>query len=457
MMPSKPFHRTRFLLGSGFFLAFLTLGCRGALPPKEEEESPPAQVKAEPAKETDITETIELLGSTHPLPTHGARISAQVNAPVKTILKDAKNRPILEGQRVSKGQVIVQLDDTLIQEQQNQAEIARDQAKNNVERLRSTKEEKSRLVSTSVSPYEWKAANLTLKDAESKLKSLNDQLKYYSLTAPIDGRLGRIQVMPGQNVSPGAAIADVIDLEKEIDVLCFAPPSLVKQLELKQKARLRIGGGLNNKEEAEKKDDHDDKDQAEKKDGDDKKNEPDKKESAEMKAEEEDEEFEPEGEVVLISDLAEADTGAFAVKVRFPNEEMQLRANLVAHVYVSTQTKKKTWTIPEAALMEDQDPPAVVVVQEEIEEHEGKKEKKLTAHKLQVKVGLRDRVNHRVEILALEAGEKKKAPDIKGLLFVTEGGNGLQDDDPVKLEDEKEENKKEEEKKKEEKKKDNRY
>jgi hypothetical protein len=59
-----------------------------------------------------------------------------------------------------------------------------------------------------------------------------------------------------------------------------------------------------------------------------------------------------------------------------------------------------------------------------------------------------------VEILSLEAGEKKKAPDLKGLLFVTEGGNGLHDDDPVKLEEEKEEKKKEEEKKEEEKKKD---
>jgi RND family efflux transporter MFP subunit len=454
MMPSKPFHRTRFLLGSGFLLTLLTFGCRGAPAPKEEEESPPAQVKAEPAKETDITQTIELVGGTQPLPNHAARISAQVNAPVKTILKDAKNQPILEGQRVSKGQVIVQLDDRLIQEQKTQAEIARDQAKNNVDRLRSTKEDKSPLVSKSVSPYEWVGANLTLKDAESKLKSLNDQLKYYSLTAPIDGRLGRIQVMPGQNVSPGTPIADVIDLQKEIDVLCFVPPYLVKQLELKQKARLRIGAGLNNKEDAEKKDNHDDKDQAEKKEGEDKKKDPDKKEGAEMKQEEEEEEFEPEGEVVLISDLAEADTGAFAVKVRFHNEEMQLRANLLAHVYVSTQTKKKTWTIPEAALMEDQDPPAVIVVQEEIEEHEGKKEKKLTAHILQVKVGLRDRVNHRVEILSLEAGEKKKAPDLKGLLFVTEGGNGLHDDDPVKLEEEKEEKKKEEEKKEEEKKKD---
>ncbi len=450
MMPSKPFRRTRFLLGSGFFLALLTFGCRGASPPKE--ESPPAQVKAEPAKETDITETIELFGSTQPLPNYGARRTAAVSATVLTILKDANGQPIVEGQRVSKGQVIARLDDTLIQEQRIQAQIDLDLAKEEVKRLQVLR--KSPLTRETVSDFDVRRAELTQKSAESKLKALEEQLQYYSLTAPIDGRLGRIQVMPGQNVSPGTPIAEVIDLENQIDVICFVPPYLVKKLELKQVARLRIGGGLNNREDAEKKNDHDDKDHAEKKDGDDKKNDPDKKEGAEMKEEEEEEEFEPEGRVELISDLAEADTGAFAVKVRFPNEEMQLRANLVAHVYVATKTNKKTWTIPEAALMEDQDPPAVVVVQEEIEEHEGKKEKKLKAHVLPVKVGLRDRVNHRVEILSLEAGEKKKAPDIKGLLFVTEGGNGLHDDDPVKLEEEKEENKKEEEKKEEEKKKD---
>jgi RND family efflux transporter MFP subunit len=446
MMTSKPFRRTHLSLVGGFFLAFITLGCRGA-PSKEEETPPPAPVKAEPAKETDVTQTVELFGMTVPLPNHGARISANVSAPVLSILMDAKGQPIAEGQRVVKGQVIVRLDDSLIQDQRKQAELDLESANLEIKRLDEIKKSTPKLSSQ----FDYDKAKLAQKIAQSKLDSLNKMLRYYTLTAPIDGRLGRIQVVPGQVVASGATVADVIDLEKQIDVLCFVPPYLMKQLELKQKARLRIGERLAPKEkEEEEKDDKEkaekknggDKEKAEKKNGDEKKNEPEKKE--EMKEEEEEEEFEPEGEIVLISDIAEPDTGAFAVKVRFSNEEMQLRANLAGHVYVTTQTKKKTWTIPESALMEDRDPPAVVVVEDikTKKNEEGKEEKVGTAHIYLVTVGLRDRDQQRVEVLALEGAEnKKKLPPSKDLLVVTEGGQGLHDDDAMKLEEEKEEEK----------------
>ena len=38
----------------------------------------------------------------------------------------------------------------------------------------------------------------------------------------------------------------------------------------------------------------------------------------------------PEGKVEYIADQAEAETGCFAVKVRFPNKDLKLRANAVA-------------------------------------------------------------------------------------------------------------------------------
>ena len=40
----------------------------------------------------------------------------------------------------------------------------------------------------------------------------------------IAGRLGLIRVVPGQTLSPGTVVAEVIDLS-EVDVLCFVPPS----------------------------------------------------------------------------------------------------------------------------------------------------------------------------------------------------------------------------------------
>src|ERR1700687_5993755 len=120
---------------------------------------------------------------------------------------------------------------------------------------------------------------------ESKLRGIEEQWKLYTLKAPITGRLGRIQVVPGQSVNPGTIIAHVIDLDEEIDALCFAPPNVARRLQLHQAAVIEIGD----------------------------------QEGA-------------EGEIVFISPMAEPDTGQFAVKARFSNRapffwEREWRAN----------------------------------------------------------------------------------------------------------------------------------
>ncbi len=85
-------------------------GCRGEAPaPPEEEHAAP--VKWEPAENADLEEWTELLGTTQPLPNRVARISAAVEGHVLAVLPDSKGKPIVEGQRVEAGQVLVQLDD----------------------------------------------------------------------------------------------------------------------------------------------------------------------------------------------------------------------------------------------------------------------------------------------------------------------------------------------------------
>src|SRR5205823_7246919 len=105
-----------------------------------------------------------------------------------------------------------------------------------------------------VSPIDIEKARVTLQEVQSKrrgaelhllsgakeLQALDEQLKLYTLTAPLDGRLGRLQVVQGQTLAPGAMVTEIVDLDKDIDVLCFVPPRTVKQLKLGQSAR--IGG-----------------------------------------------------------------------------------------------------------------------------------------------------------------------------------------------------------------------
>lgn len=396
-------------------------GC-GRSAEAEPEKTPPAPVKWEPARLVLLEEWTDLLGVTQPLPDHAARITAPVEGRVLTMLQGVDGKPLAEGQHVEAGTVIVRLDDRVVQANRDkavdtqkalaedvaQAKSAVTSARIDVERLHALqqRERTSGSGATIVSPVEVHKADLTLDDSESKLRAaqarldagareiegLNLQLRLNALAAPIKGRLGRIQVVPGQTLSVGASVADVVDVEDEIDVLCFVAPSAARRLQVGQAARLGTPPAG----------------------------------------------ADPEGKVVYIADQAEPETGGFAVKVRFPNREARLRANVALSIRVLTQPGKECLAIPDSALMEDQDPPGVLIVEGVKTEKnaEGKEEQLGTARRVQAIVGVRDRVLHQIEILRLEDKEKKWTGGVADALFVVERGQGLQTGDPVKLAEE---------------------
>jgi multidrug efflux pump subunit AcrA (membrane-fusion protein) len=408
---------------SALVLASLPLGCGAAPAAPEEEKTPPATVKWEPARLLVLEEWTELLGTTQPLPDHEERITAPIEGRVLTILGSAE-KPLVEGQPVQPGDVIAQLDARLVQadrdqaaaEQQAlkedlaQAESTRSRFNLEVQRLRPLEAAKAPGGGPLVPQIDVQKAKLALDEAESqvraararlaagaqKLEALDVKLKLCTLTPRHKGRLSRIQVVPGQTLSVGALVAEVIDLDNEIDVVCFVPPSVARHLEIGQSARL---GGL---------------DATQVVPGD------------------------PEGKVAFIAHEAEPETGNLAVKVRYPNNEAHLRSNVVQRVRVLTRPGKECLAIPESALMEDQDPPTVVVVEDVTtrKNEEGKDEQVGKARRLQAVVGYRDRVLHQVEIVRLEDKEKKWKGSIDQALFVIEKGEGLQTGDDVKLEEE---------------------
>lgn len=413
------------------FLRRLTAGLLLCLPvscgkekPHAEEEAPVAPVHAEAAKKIALGEWTELFGTTVPLPNHSARVSAAVEGHVLSVLGDGKGTVVTEGQEVKPGQVIVQLDDrvlranreklkatlTDLEEQQKQAGYAVELALIDVHRL---EELLGRSVPAGqlppVSRIELDKARVVQKEAESRqkaatakhavaiadLKALDEQLEFYSLRAPIAGRLSLVQAVPGQTLSPGTVVADVLKLDL-IDVLCYAPPEAARRLALDQPAQLILVEAP----------------------------------SAEAKP--------PlTGKVAFIAVQAQPETGNVAVKVRFPNPGLRLGANAVVRVNVQTQPERERLTIPESALAEDQEPPTVVVVQDvKTEKKEGEEHRLGKARKLQASVGIRDRDRHIVELLSLEDPANKEKVSAANLLFITAGGQGLHDDDAVKLEDE---------------------
>jgi multidrug efflux system membrane fusion protein len=413
----------RWISAGGLLLACLAVGCAKPSPPAAEEEHP-APVKVMAAQKVSLGEWTELLGTTGPLPNRVARVSAAVEGHVLSVLGGGGDPVVVEGGSVQAGQVIARLDDKVaranrdktaaqlgeLDEQKKQTQYATDLANIEVKRLEDLRRDKLGGNTALVSQIDLDKARISLKDAQSKqqsvlaretairadLKALDAQLDFYTLRAPIAGHLGLLQVSPGQTITPGTNVAEVMNLD-EIDALCFVPPHTMRRLKVGEPARLAEG------------------------------------ESA-------------TGKLVFIAVQAQPETGNFAVKVRFPNKDLGLRANSVQRLRVLTQPEKERVMIPEAALLEDQEPPAVVVVRavETKKGADGKTEKLGKALKVQATLGVRDREQGLVEVLGLtvpkkedEKEKKEEKIPLEGTLFIIEGGQGLHDGDAVKIEEKK--------------------
>jgi RND family efflux transporter MFP subunit len=404
-------------------LAGLLVGCSRQAPPSEE-TPPQAPVKWMEARQLFIEEWTELLGTTTALPDRAARVTAPVEGRVVSVLLDSRGRPVTEGQSVKKGDVIVQLDDSVARASRDKAEAAHEELRQQVRQadygVKLAAIEVQRLEDLSkkgdllISPIELEKARVAREDAQSKrkgaelhvvsgekeLKALDEQLKLYTLTAPLDGRLGRLQVVTGQTLAPGTLVTEIVDLDKDVDVLCFVPPHTARRLKVGQPARV---GGVDDQEAG----------------------------NASRAV----------GRVEFIADQAEVDTGNFAVKVRFPNTDLHLRGNVTLRLRVLTTPGKAALTLPESAIMEDQDPPAVLVVEDYKQEKTpaGKEIETGKARRLRVRLGIRDRVLHLAEILGLDDPEKKWQGTLETAKFIIEKGLGLRNGDAVKLEVEEDE------------------
>ena len=376
----------------------LPIGCSKPVKP---EEKPPAPVEVIGARKLVFGEWTELLGTTQPLPDRIARISARVEGDVVSVLKDAQGLPVMEGQRIQKGAVIAQLDTSIINQQKKQAEVALELARLEVDRLEDLSRTSSSIAGLPpVSLPERQKARLALEDASSKLQVLKEQQQLFSLTSPIEGRLGMLQIVLG-HLAAGMLVAEVVNLD-EIDVLCFAPRSVAARLALDQEARIVI-----------------------------------EKENGQLDP------SAPRGKVVFIAVQAQPDTGNLAVKVRFPNPKERLRSNTVVHVEVLTSPEKERLGIPDSALMEDQNPPGVVLaydVKPVLNKEKLKEEKIGTALKFRARLGVRDRRMQTVEIIGLEnyPEGKNEVPALEEAVFIIKGAQGLEDNEPVKIQVEEE-------------------
>lgn len=403
-----------------------SLGCHRETPSSAADEAPPsAPVQVTQAKREPLGAWAEFPGTTQPLPNRIARVTAVIEGRVAEVLPAGEGgATVVEGQQVAAGQVIVRLDDRIARanlakadaaQKENdagikQAELAIQLARVDLQRLQALQPNRPGNGGglELVSEVTLRKAQLGVDDAEAKMqaaeakratgdaerRAMASQLEQYTLRAPIAGRLGLLQVVPGQTLAVGAAVAEVVDLG-EIDVLCLVPPSRILKVALGQPARIA---------------------------------ESDTPEPDAAPA---------EGKVVFVAAQAQPETGCFVVKARFANPKSHLPANAVVRLRIGTDPEKERLVLPDTVLQEDHDPPEVTVVENvETKEKEGHAEKLGKARHLRAVVGVRDREKHLVEILTLADPEKKlPVPTVAEALFVVEGGHGLEDGDAVRVEE----------------------
>jgi multidrug resistance efflux pump len=78
--------------------------------------------------------------------------------------------------------------------------------------------------------------------AEHNLKAAKAELEHYTVTAPIDGVVSRLDVYPGTVSRPGTSLwGEILDLS-EIDVRCELTPQQADSIQLGQTAVVRLNG-----------------------------------------------------------------------------------------------------------------------------------------------------------------------------------------------------------------------
>lgn len=156
-------------------------------------------VEVMPIVRRDLSETLSLVGSV--APNESARMRAEVAGLVRAILFD-------EGQKVTKGQTLLTIDDTELVAQTTQAEEAFKLADINLQRsvtLLGAQNTTQAAHDRTISEFNTAKAQLTM---------LRNRLEKTQIKAPFDGLVGARTISPGDYVTSQTAITTIDDLSR---------------------------------------------------------------------------------------------------------------------------------------------------------------------------------------------------------------------------------------------------
>lgn len=190
-------------------LALLPIGCGKKAADGSRRAAAAAQVQyveVVPVEQRDLIESLNLVGSI------AANESAQIRAEVAGVVREILFQ---EGELVTRGQVLLKIDDSELRAQTEEAEAAFRLAQINVERA-------DRLIQIkNITQADNDRAHAEFKTAQAKLALQRSRLEKSAVKAPFDGTVGARAISPGDYVNNQTTIATVDDLSRlkiEFDV-----------------------------------------------------------------------------------------------------------------------------------------------------------------------------------------------------------------------------------------------
>jgi len=203
--------------GATAFVAACLLAFAGA-PAGAQQGAPPPAVLVQAAELTPIADQAEFIGRA------AAVDKVELRARVKGFLGPRKFN---DGDRVKKDQVVFTIEPETYQAAVDQKIAQRDAAKAALTNAEFQLRRAAELLRTNTGTQvtydqrlsEQLQAKAQLEDASAQLRDAEIQLSYTEIKSPIDGRIGRASVSPGNIVSPDSGVLATVVSETPIRVL----------------------------------------------------------------------------------------------------------------------------------------------------------------------------------------------------------------------------------------------
>ncbi|MBK0403189.1 efflux RND transporter periplasmic adaptor subunit [Adhaeribacter sp. BT258] len=153
------------------------------------------------------------------VPLQEVELRAQVSGYITQIF-------VQDGQKVTKGQKLYEIDRTRYQANYNQAQASLRSAQANLEKIRKDAERYENLAKQDAiakqrvdyALADLQSAKAQVASAQAGVSSAANELSYSLITAPMNGTIGISQVKVGAQVSPGTTLLNTISAEDPISV-----------------------------------------------------------------------------------------------------------------------------------------------------------------------------------------------------------------------------------------------